>query len=160
MRDLVPLPLPPLVIYRSAVVLWCGKRTPSDGPPVADIAWVYSGDSGDSGEPLCAPALVGTQVLIDDIDMIDSQNYDVFHSACSRTLTAPPLVTHEGASLFLSAWWQSGPRMWWAGLLRIVDDPAISPRRPRVVGRRVPAAEVQRLDGQDYRPVPRLRASA
>ncbi len=135
------------------MVLWCGKRTPPDGPPVVDVAWVHS------GEPLCVPALAGTQVLIDDIDMIEGQNYDVFRGACSRVLVAPPLVTHEGASLFLSAWWQSGPRMWWADLLRIVDDPAFSPQRPRVVGRRVPAAEVQRLDGQDYRPVPRLRAS-
>ncbi|MFI6883962.1 hypothetical protein [Streptosporangium canum] len=156
MRDLGPLPLPPLVIYRSAVVLWCGKRTPPDGPPVVDVAWVHNGDSG---EPLGAPVLAGAQVLIGDIDMIDGQNYDVFCGACGRMLTAPPLVTYEGASLFLSAWWQSGPRMWWADLLRIVDDPAFSPRRPRVVGRRVPAAEVQRLDGQDYRPVPRLRAS-
>ncbi|MGV9777532.1 hypothetical protein [Streptosporangium sp. NPDC003464] len=157
MRDLVPLPLPPLVIYRSAVVLWCGKRTPSDGPPVADTAWVHGGDSQ---APLHQPSLAGAQVLIDDIDMIDGQDYDVFRGACSRTLTAPPLVMHEGVSLFLSAWWQSGPRMWWADLLRIVDDPAFSPRRPRAVGRRVPAAAVQRLDGQDYQPVPRLRASA
>ncbi|MFD8563394.1 hypothetical protein ACFV1N_39480 [Streptosporangium canum] len=42
---MVPLPLPPLAIYRTAVVLWCGKRTPSDEPPVADIAWVHGDDS-------------------------------------------------------------------------------------------------------------------
>ncbi|WP_433259373.1 hypothetical protein ACQPYK_50035 (plasmid) [Streptosporangium sp. CA-135522] len=157
MRDPAPLPLPPLVIYRSAVVLWCGRRIPPDGPPVADIAWVHTSDDND---PLHRLSLAGAQVLIDDIERVDGQNYDVFRGACPRALAAPPLVTHEGAAFFLSAWWQSGPRMWWADLVQIIDDRGTWPRRPRVIGRRVLAAQVQRLDGQDYRAVPRLGASA
>ncbi len=66
---------------------------------------------------------------------------------------------HSGTAFFLSSWWQSGPRAWWADLLQIIDDPPLSPRRPRVISRRIPAAVLQQLEGQGYRPVPRLRAS-
>ncbi|MFD8564774.1 hypothetical protein ACFV1N_46555 [Streptosporangium canum] len=94
-----------------------------------------------------------------DIEELPGQDYTAFRRGGGVVFVVPPLAMQGGAAFFLSGWWQSGPRVWWADMLQIIDDPALSPRRPRVVSRRILAAGLQQLEGQDYRPVPRLRAS-